>query len=754
MPENPVHSLGRERPDRWPFFRDRPDRVVLGPRPGQAPSDLPPVRIFLGTEEAQYRAERIFFYSIEQVRDPARTYEIYLMKNVSGFDRSRWRTGFTNYRYAIPEWAGGEGRAIYNDVDQIYLADPALLFDLEMGNHGYLAISAKDTSVMLIDCGRMIDLWNVKTAATLGKHALIDKPSSTPGLWGELDGHWNARDQEYVEGRTKCLHYTALHQQPWQPSPEVYSYHPNPLAYVWHDLERGADAEGYEVFRSDRPSLEFASCLAAAAGREPTPPPAIGPLTTALAKELGIQSVLELRLADGRPAAAIPAERERRELVLTTETAWPAHEADAVVASGILDAVPPADLPWLLGRLFTAAGRLVHLDVTATAPDGLGSAEWWRQRVAEINRRHPGKSWSLTVPDQTAPIPGTIRYFSSRSRDLPSGKAAWVLLEDEPTRDEGARTLAKALADELGLTADERNWRHVRPNGGDEGWPGVVIAAGRKTAHIALDIKRRSRGVTKVVQLGRCGMPLERFDLVVADPAERLPIRPNTAQVTAPLVPANDHGDAAGDRHVLVIGPTQRPFRRTADDLARLSREVAQHAPGVKLVCFLDGVTDEDRETVLQAAGEVEVLEGDSALATAIDRADRLYTTGENPHVLARLCDSGRPVTLLELPHWYDGVPASKPVRNALTLLIGGGTSYRGTPHQQHALARLVDRLIARGWLELPHEPTRLHRALIARGLLHKLDESEPMASPHPLDDRARVVAAVREILTREAAAA
>ena len=48
-----------------------------------------------------------------QHRDPARRYEIYLMKDLTGFDRSRWKTGFTNYRYAIPEMAGRSGRAIY-----------------------------------------------------------------------------------------------------------------------------------------------------------------------------------------------------------------------------------------------------------------------------------------------------------------------------------------------------------------------------------------------------------------------------------------------------------------------------------------------------------------------------------------------------------------------------------------------------------------------------------------------------------------
>ena len=94
----------------WPYQREQPDLVVLGVEPGHAPSPLPPVRIFLGTEEGQYRAERVFVWSILQVRDPARVYEIHLMKNVAGFDRRGWRTGFTCYRFAIPDFAGGRAR--------------------------------------------------------------------------------------------------------------------------------------------------------------------------------------------------------------------------------------------------------------------------------------------------------------------------------------------------------------------------------------------------------------------------------------------------------------------------------------------------------------------------------------------------------------------------------------------------------------------------------------------------------------------
>ena len=109
---------------RPPGYRLSPEKIVLGPENHRSASHKTPVRIYVGTETAQARAERIFVWSIDLVRDPSRTYEIYLMKELTGFDRRRWLTGFTNYRFAIPDFAGGSGRAIYNDGDRIYLSDP------------------------------------------------------------------------------------------------------------------------------------------------------------------------------------------------------------------------------------------------------------------------------------------------------------------------------------------------------------------------------------------------------------------------------------------------------------------------------------------------------------------------------------------------------------------------------------------------------------------------------------------------------
>lgn len=744
MPELPTQS---DRPDAWPFFRQDPTCVVLGVRPGHTPNGLPPVRIFLGTEEAQYRAERIFFYSVEKVRDPARVYEIHLMKNVLGFDRRKWRTGFTNYRYAIPAFAGGTGRAIYNDVDQIYLVDPALLFDLDMGEHGYLAISAKDTSVMLIDCAKMLPLWNRETASTLGKHALIDKPSGTPGLWGELDGHWNARDQEYVEGRTKCLHYTALHQQPWHPFPEVFSYHPNPLAYIWYDLERAADAEDYEPFTASAPSPDFALAL----GRNrpaDEPAPAPGTAAVQLFADLEVKDALIVHLGASAGADSLGpllAGRQVYDLHAGLDADWPENAVDAVIASGILPILPPADLPWLVGQLFKAARKVVYIDATAVSPEGLGSAGWWRQRIDEIALRHPGKSWHLTVRDTAAPIPGTVRHFAMRVRKLPGRGTVWALLDGDPANDIQVRALAEALDfDCVEKPLD------VASTSLDAPWPDVVIAAGPKAAAQALEIKSESRGAVRVVQIGVPGAPFERFDLVVANPAERLPVRPNVEQVAAPLVAADGAGEVPADGlDIAIVGPVQRPYKRSLADARTIGRTLSEQAKGKKAVYFTGPIAEEERKAILDAAGGPEVIDEAVPLDEVIGRAARLYTTGDDPLTLTRVCASGKPALLIPLPYWYDGIPGSKPVLNVLTLLIGGGTSYRGTPHQQHVLGRLVDTLVARGWLTLPEDPARLHRALAGRGLLRRSDEAEPMASPKPLDDCARVAEAVRRLLTR-----
>ena len=774
---------------RWPFERQDPDRVVLGPRAGTTPSAKAPVRIYLGTEEAQYRAERIFFYAIEKARDPGRTYEVYLMKNIKGFDRSRWRTGFTNYRYAIPSFAGGTGRAIYNDVDQIYLADPALLFDLDMDAHGYLAISAKDTSVMLIDCERMLPVWNREAAAVEGKHALINKPAAEPGLWGRLDPHWNARDMEYVEGLTKCLHYTALHQQPWHPFPESYSYHPNPLAYVWYDLEREADASGYQVFTADRPSPDFAGRVAAAAGLAPRAEPKPSASAKDLAGELGVESLLVVRAIEAEPAPGGRLDAgEVEHFRPAPGAAWPRGRFDAVQARALLEHLPPADLPWVLRALFERAEKLVHVALPATAAVGLGSGDWWRQRLEAAAQAFAGVSWHLDVADAPGPGAGTGRAHASKRLTAAKTPLVWALVDGDPGRDAQVRRLADALgwdfvekrlaykalsklpnlvrgASLSGLDLD-RTDALIAP------WPDLAIAAGRRAAGVAAWVKRQGGGRTRVVQLGRPEAGYNLFDLIVAQPQHRLPVRDNVLHVTAPLALRNDAAakalvarwagslrDVPAPRSLLVLGSGKPPYvvdARVAGRFAERARARLDDVGGGLVVWIEPGTGEAARRALLERLGDVPVLSdhdlaGEAGAREALVRAaDRAFLLGDDVDLLAAACAAAKPVDLFEPPQRVERLPGGRAGRHLLALALGGGTSYRGTPMQQHGLSRLLDRAVVKGLVRPVRDLRLLHRALAARGLLVRLDDERVVATRRPLNDLDRVVERVRRLMREE----
>ena len=371
--------------------RMQPERVVLGVREGVTPSLKPPVRIFLGTEPAQYRAERVFFWSIEQVRDPGRVYEIYLMKELAGFDRRGWLTGFTNYRFAIPHFSGGVGKAIYNDVDQIYLADPGGLFDVAFEGHGYLALSDRDTAVMLIDCARMATVWTLAAARRERRGFMEAKAREVPGLWGPLDASWHARDMEYDPGRSKLLHYTAIHMQPWRPTPRRYVYQWNPVGQVWFDMERAASVAGYQVFTSARPSAQY---------------------------------------------QALPSQLCK-------------------VSAEALEYLPDEDLPWVLDELFRNADQIVSAAVTTASKTNafdlgnglrrrLRDQSWWITHFETASARYPHIHWRLTTCEQTAWGKKVTRAYEG-GRRLQGPPTVWMLTDEHPGNTTQSLGLAKAL---------------------------------------------------------------------------------------------------------------------------------------------------------------------------------------------------------------------------------------------------------------------------------------------------------------------
>jgi mitochondrial fission protein ELM1 len=558
--------------------RDLPQKVVLPARSGTTPSDKPPVRIYLGTEPGQYRAERVFIYSVDKFRDPSRVYEIHLMKDVRGYDRRWWLTGFTNYRFAIAEWAGRQGRAIYNDVDQIYLADPAELFDADMGGKGFLAISPDDTAVMLIDCERMATIWTHDVVSHTPRKQIEKK--SLPE-WGKLEPCWHARDFDYVPGYSKVLHYTTIHEQPWHPFPELFVYMPGPVPELWDDMEKEADAQDYCAFdflTEDTLYTGLVRRLRAArnGGRVPplVAPPPPSPLSGLgeLLAQAGARSILDLRIASGQNEALESRVGKYPGATLTSfdPTATdadgvdvPLGPFDAVLATTNLELLSNEDIPWVLDQLLYRARRAVFVTVDDVPrmvrlsdgttldvkPRGFG---WWRKQMEAASRNQPDVRWRLGVRRRT-PLGGEVVEWREGGKRLESTPPnVWILADPKP----GHTTQSIGLADTLGwpyeikdggfpawtkltdrllgpLTIDPSGRRRETFRGP---WPDLVISTGWSTGPIARWISAQGEGRTSVIAMGRKGGDVAtNFDLVATCSYVKYPPHERRISLSAPL---------------------------------------------------------------------------------------------------------------------------------------------------------------------------------------------------------------------------
>jgi len=699
--------------------------------PGVAPADRPPVRIFLGTEPAQHRAERVFFHSLIRVRDPARVYEVYRMTRLPGFAQGRWRTGFTNFRFAIPDLAGRHGRAIYNDVDEIYLADPAPLFDLPLGEAGYLALTPADTAVMLIDCARMADVWTLERAQRLGKKTLLDLAAARPGLWAPLPAQWHARDLEYRPGVTACLHYTALNQQPWHPAPEQYSYHPHPLGELWRDLERSADAQRYEIFSAAAPSPAFAE----AAARLAAPPFAAPSDVAALAGPGGRIAVIG-PLDTGALAGC--------DVSATSADAVSDLQAD-LVAAARLDRCPADDLPWLVDALFAAAGRAVYLAVSpAQAQEPANTEQWWRQRLRTAARRHPGRAWRLDVLDET----GRRTHGWQATAASEQAPTVWCL----HGRHAGDNAQIDAFAAALGWPARTHRlrfsalsrlpgWLRGASRLGLAGsepalappWPDLIIAAGRRSASVARWIVRQSGGHTRSVLLGRPRSPLAAFDLVVTTPQYGLPVRSNVLHLPAPPAASvtADTRDIEYWRQRwaalprpwvgVLAGGDRAPYRLDADAAARLGDAAAALAArrgGSVLASTGPRTSPLATDALFGQLGEATFRhryardQAENPYRAVLALADAFIVTGDSASMLAETAATGKPVAVFDLPAQHRGAQRLLHWLEQRLGLVERAAGSRGTARQQNRLGRLYDQLLAAGFVSRARDVSAVQRSL------------------------------------------
>lgn len=766
-------------------MRARPECVVLDVAEGVTPSAKPPVRIFLGTEPAQYRAERVFVWSIERVRDPSRVYEIHLMKELAGFNRRRWLTGFTNYRFAIPHYAGGAGRAIWNDVDQAYLADPAELFDAEMGDHGFLAIAPggrADSAVMLIDCARMAPIWTLDGAQHRHKNALLAKALAVPGLRGDLSPEWHARDEEYVPGHTKLLHWTILHTQPWRPLPQLFVYQRNPVGRIWHDLKRSADDAGYQVFTATRPSAQYAKLVERlqAAGTGSHGKPATQP-PTAL-RELATKSEAKTILEYGFGTKNNGADFEDAGIAVTrfdravaSPAEQPSGRFDGVVCGEGLDFVPDEDVPWVVGELFRFARRFVYAAVsdcalTKTLADGARlesrprARAWWQEHFGAIAAHHPDIHWELVwgAPPENGREPVHVHEAGRCLGDLPT---VWVLANGQPEY----ATQAIALADALGWPYEVKE---PKANGSPTPpWPDVVIAAGDGAVPAARLIAKKTRGRTRLVRLdGDSGEIGEWFDAAIVPAYYRLPPHPQRIETVTRLSRVtpehlarsagrwpNLFGEASRPRVVLLTGDATARLRLDAETARRMGEEVRTFAAaaGGSVFAFTGpGLGETATGALVTGLGEASHLHwwrpgsrDDDLYLAFLAAADAIVVTGESETMLADAVATGKPVYIYPPSERRPGL--TRRIEEAvLARSQSRPLNRRGTVRPQQGREYLCARLIERGIVRPPRDLNALHQNLIRRGVAQSFGVAPERGRNGPaLHEAAEAAAKLRALL-------
>lgn len=741
------------------YFISQPEKITLPAKEISEDQSLPTIRIFLGSEDAQYRAERIFIYSIEQFRDPGRCYEIYIMKNISGFDRSKWRTGFTLYRYAIPEFAEGKGKAIYNDVDQIYLEDPAKLFDLDMKSYGYMSVSNTDTSVMLIDCKKMLPLWNLENAKTKSKEQLNSLASSQVNLWGKIDPQWNARDQEYQLNQTKVLHYTMLHQQPWQPSPESYSYHPNPLGKIWFDLESKAISEQYKVFTQENPTQAFQDLCQIYQDSDDAYFDELTNLDTTVDKCHIHFGQIDLKH-----------DYYTFDLALHLNKLG-SLSANTICAYKLLERIPQADTSWVIEHLFSCAKKNIEFSIDYTKPDSLLSdgysrirnhqtSHWWKGHIVEAAKLFPNIKWDLRIESNIKSE--NIRITNSMS--FSAQKTVWAL----NTHRHGDNAQINLLSKSLPWQAESKKLRfrflnHIpnyllgptllgltlesRKSVSQEPWPDCVISSGRRSAPVAKWIKKASKEKTRLIHIGRPWCSLKDFDLILTSTQYQLPLRSNVIFNSMPLNEIDqliahreaeelkkDLDDIEGPYLTVILGGKSRPFRfnkKTISEMAIATDQLALNNGYSLLVCT-------SPRTPKNALPEfIKVLESPyrffewkhnqlfNPYKACIELADAVVLTGDSASMVAEVCKLKQNVFIQRLPKYFDPLSGIVNIFKHLATFTQKTHSYRGTPKQQGKLARLFDICVENGWITSIRDLDLYFDFLKAEGRIAYLDELE-----------------------------
>jgi hypothetical protein len=231
-----------------------------------------PMRVFVGADESQLVAAAVLEHSIRKHASGPVDFNVMIDLDVPEpkDPSNRARTGFSFYRFMIPQLCGYRGRALYLDCDMQVFADLAELWGIPFEDKQVLCTNqpappekwkddpnfkpGRHLAVMMLDCSAL--RWDI--AEIIGgldagrydyKQLMSDLCIVQPEHIDErIPTEWNHLEQ-YVPGVTKLLHYTIVPTQPWKNDK-------NPLADLWLEGFRAAARDGAISEETLRTSVE------------------------------------------------------------------------------------------------------------------------------------------------------------------------------------------------------------------------------------------------------------------------------------------------------------------------------------------------------------------------------------------------------------------------------------------------------------------------------------------------------------------
>lgn len=198
-------------------------------------SENSPIKVFVGCDPNNCDLEQMMVLDYSIKKHTQQAVEIIWMQlshNPSsfwyahpqlaqGWKTEKWATPFSGFRWAIPEYCGFQGKAIYMDSDIIVMDDLALLWQHPIDNNAIVAAKGGNSSARLCTC-----LWDCAKA----KNHLpsIDEIKSNPDSHQNLmkmiqknlslvqpyNDHYNCIDGENIDIEAiKILHYSDMGTQ-------------------------------------------------------------------------------------------------------------------------------------------------------------------------------------------------------------------------------------------------------------------------------------------------------------------------------------------------------------------------------------------------------------------------------------------------------------------------------------------------------------------------------------------------------------